>query len=208
MKDVTEIVPKEAWVKLAEKAGDVFVKILYPLTATTEGIGRLIEIKFNKLADEQKIIAAKLIEEVNEKINVIDVEQGEINVIKPSIIYVAFDNIDALTDETMRSLWANLLSKEFTDGDVHPEIAKILSNLTSKDAYLLLEIAKNHSIPLTVHVLKAMATRITLGVFAKRKTYNHTHLENLGLIEDVEKEWLLTTAGKELLHSVSDSEGS
>ncbi len=71
MEDHTNIVksvPKEAWSQLAKTACATFEKLIYPLTATTEGIGRLIELRFAKLQDEQKIIAAKCIEEAYRKV--------------------------------------------------------------------------------------------------------------------------------------------
>ena len=201
---LAKTVSEEAWTQLAKTACETFEKLIYPLTATTEGIGRLIEIRFNALQDEQKIIAAKCFQEVSEKIENSKNRQNAGVVIKPVIVYESLDNTDNQTDETIRSLWANLLANEFIDGNVHPEIAKLLTRITSKDALLLLEISKNDSEPLPIKVLKAMASSYTLGLLNKGKTFNHVHLENLGLIHDLEKNWYLTTAGREFLRCVSD----
>jgi hypothetical protein len=46
---VAKALPKEAWIQLAQTACNTFEKIIYPLTATTEGIGKLIQTKFEKL---------------------------------------------------------------------------------------------------------------------------------------------------------------
>lgn len=197
---LTKNIPKEAWSQLTKTVCDTFEKLIYPLTATTEGIGQLIQIRFESLNNVQKVIATKCIQEAADKIKTIHKDV----VVKPAIIYEALENTDNQTDSTMRTLWANLLAKEFMEGSVHPEIAKLLTKLTSNDALLLLEVAKNDSTPLTIKVLKAIASAYTLGIFKQGKTFNHVHLKNLGLIEDIEKEWYLTTVGRELLKCVSD----
>ena len=203
-KSVVKSVPKEAWAQLARTACKTFEKVIYPLTATTEGIGRLIEIKFNKLEDEEKIIAAKCIQEAQIKVKKSKTIRKPKLVIKPIIVYESLKNTSNQTDETIRTLWANLLANEFIEGDVHPEIAKILSKITSADALLLLDIAKNDEEHLSIRVLKAIAETYSLS--GPDKTYSHVHLENLGLIHSIEKTWYTTVSGKELLRSVSDPE--
>ncbi len=120
-------VSKEAWSQLAKTTCETFEKLIFPLTATTDGVGRLIQNKFNKLSVEQQIIAAKCIQETEEKIKLSNKKQGVI--VKPAVVYEALESTDQQTDETMRSLWSNLLAKEFTEGSVHPEIAKILKKI-------------------------------------------------------------------------------
>lgn len=202
IKDIVKTVPKEAWSQLAKTACDSFEKIIYPITATTEGIGRLIQIRFERLQDEQKIIAAKCLEETKEKVSKSKVYKG--HAIKPVIVYEALDNTDQQTDETIRSLWSNLLAKEISEGNVHPEIAKILSKITSQDALLLLKVSENESVSIPIRVLKALGSTWTLGLLNERRTFNHVHLEKLGLIQEIEKEWYLTTTGKEFMRCVSD----
>lgn len=202
IKDIVKTVPKEAWSQLAKTACDSFEKIIYPITATTEGIGRLIQIRFERLQDEQKIIAAKCLEETKEKVSKSKVNKG--HAIKPVIVYEALDNTDQQTDETIRSLWSNLLAKEISEGNVHPEIAKILSKITSQDALLLLKVSENESVSIPIRVLKALGSTWTLGLLNERMTFNHVHLEKLGLIQEIEKEWYLTITGKEFMRCVSD----
>lgn len=202
---IVKSIPKEAWSHLAKTACVTFEKLIYPLTATTEGIGRLIELRFSKLEDEQKIIAAKCLEEAFKKVQGSAKGLGPDVIVKPSVVYEALENADNQTDETIRTLWANLLANEFIGGGVHPEIAKLLSRLTSSDAVLLLKIAQqDESTPITVKVLRALASSTTLGLFSERKTFNHVHLKNLGLIAQLERDWILTTAGRELMKVVSD----
>lgn len=203
--NIAKSIPKEAWGQLARTACATFEKLIYPLTATTEGIGRLIELRFLKLEDEQKIIAAKCLEEVYKKIQDSPIGPSPDVIVKPSVVYEALENTDNQTDITIRGLWANLLANEFLDGGVHPEIAKLLSRLTSRDAVLLLKIAQqDESTSLTIKVLKALASRTTLGLFNERKTFNHIHLVKLGLVTELERVWILTTTGRELMRVVSD----
>ena len=172
------------------------------MTATTEGIGKLIQTRFEKLNGQQQIIAAKCIQETKEKVQ--KRQQKKHTVIKPLVIYEALDNADQQTDETIRSLWSNLLSKEFAEGSVHPEIAKLLSNVTTQDALLLLEIAEKDAGPIPVMVLKALASKFTLGLLNEKRSFNHVHLEKLGLIQEIELVWCLTTTGREFMRCVRD----
>jgi len=203
--NIVKSIPKEAWGQLAKTACLTFEKLIYPLTATTEGIGRLIELRFSKLEDEQKIIAAKCLEDAHKKILQSGARPKPDLIVKPQVVYEALENTDNQTDSTIRDLWSNLLANEFTDGSVHPEIAKILSKLTSNDAVLLLKIAQqDKTTSLTIKVLKALASRTTLGLFNERKTFTHVHLAKLGLIIELERVWILTTVGRELMRVVSD----
>lgn len=202
LNQIAKAVPKEAWAQLSKTACETFEKIIFPVTATTEGVGRLIQNKFDQLSIEQKIIAAKCLQEADQKVKSKDQKKNV--VIKPLVVYEAIENVDQQTDETIRTLWSNLLANEFTEGRVHPEIAKLLSKLTTEDALLLVEIAKKDEVSAPSLVLKMLASKVTLGLMHEKKTFNHIHLENLGLIQDLENIWCLTTAGRELLSCVSD----
>lgn len=202
LKAIANVVPKEAWAQLAITACITFEKLIYPLTATTEGIGRLIQVRFDSLNDVQKIIAAKCLQETADKMKTNEPVNN--TTIKPAIIYEALENTDQQTDETMRSLWSNLLAIELSEGSVHPEIAKLLGKITSKDALLLLEISESESLSIPIRVLKALAPTWTLGFLNKNRTFNHVHLEHIGLIQEVEKAWYLTTTGREFMRCVSD----
>lgn len=202
IESVAKALPKEAWNQLTKSACSTFEKIIYPLTATTAGIGKLIQTRFEKLNVQQQIIAAKCIQETKEKIE--NIKPKEHVAIKPLVVYEALESTDQQTDETIRSLWSNLLAKEFTEGSVHPEIAKLLSQITSQDAILLLEIAEKDTGPIPVMVLKALASKITLGLTNEKRSFNHVHLKKLGLIQELEFVWCLTTTGREFMRCVSD----
>lgn len=200
LNQMVKSVPKEALSQLAKTTCEIFEKLILPLTATTEGVGRLIQNKFNKLSIEQQIIAAKCIQEAKEK-----TKYNRPNVIvKPTVVYEALDCADQQTDETIRTLWSNLLAKEFAEGSVHPEIAKLLAKITTQDAILLAKITEEDSISVPVKVLKLLASKVTLGLMNEKKTFSHVHLENIGLIQNLEDIWCLTTAGREFMRCVSD----
>jgi len=204
LENMASNIPKEAWGKLVDTACETFVKIVYPLTATTEGIGRLIERRFNNLNDEQKIIASKCMEDASNKIKNSKRNVVEKRPIKPAVIYEALENSENQTDVTIRELWANLLANEFMEGNVHPEIAKILGKITSQDALLLASIAENDPQSFSIKVLKILMSTYSLGIFGDKKTFNHVHLEKLGLIAEIEKCWYLTVVGKEFIRCASD----
>jgi hypothetical protein len=67
LNQIAKSVPKEAWLQMAKTTCETFEKLILPLTATTECVGRLIQNKFNKLSIEQQLIAAKCIQEAEEK---------------------------------------------------------------------------------------------------------------------------------------------
>ena len=203
LNQIAKSVPKESWTQVTKTACETFEKLILPITATTEGVGRLIQDKFEQLSETQKILAAKCLQEAHEK-SYSNIKKQK-TIIKPVVVYEALENTDNQTDETIRSLWSNLLANEFTDGSVHPEIAKLLSRLTTQDALLLVRIAKNDSVSVPALLLKLMASTVTLGLMDEKKTFSHIHLEKIGLIQHFEKKlWCLTTAGKELLKCVSD----
>ncbi len=166
-----------------------------------QGVGRLIQNKFQKLSVEQQIIAAKCIQEAKEKARL--KTKNPNTVVKPAVVYEAFDNTDQQTDETIRTLWSNLLANEFSEGNVHPEIAKLLSKITTQDAILLVKIEEETAGSSPALVIKMLA-KMALGFLNKKKTFNHIHLQNIGLIQHIDNVWSLTVVGREFLRCVSD----
>ena len=139
IKKIVELLPSEGINRIAETLCDTFEKIVSPLTATTAGAGVFIQSKFEALNAHQQGLAAKCLYEAKEKVGA--KTPNKRTVVKPQVVYEALDNTEQMTDESMRSLWSNLLAREFLEGGVHPEIAKLLAKMTSQDALLLLHIA-------------------------------------------------------------------
>lgn len=194
-------IPKEVWCATV----DLINKLLYPVTATTVGVGKLIEHKLLTLNEIQKIIAKKTLEEASEKISNAKISNFNNVVVKPQIIYVVLENVDSQSDDFMRSLWANVTARELTEGSVHPEIARLFSKLTAPDLMVLSELYSQHS-SITKLLLQALASAYTLGISRDPKSFHHVYLAELGLINDVSGKWFVTTKGKELIRCIGEIE--
>jgi hypothetical protein len=151
--DVLKNIPKEVWGTTI----DIINKLIYPITATTVGIGKLIENKFNSLSDVQKIIAEQTLRETAEKIRNSGVKDFDSVVVKPQIIYTVLENTDSQSDDFIRSLWSNLTAREMSEGSIHPEIARTFAKLTAPDLVVLSELySKNSSV--TKLIFQALAS--------------------------------------------------
>ncbi len=60
-------VPPQAWSQIVDSACTTFRQILAPITATTSGVGRLIDAKFDHLVDAQKVLAANTLDSAHKK---------------------------------------------------------------------------------------------------------------------------------------------
>ncbi len=197
--DVLKNIPKEVWGTTI----DIINKLIYPITATTVGIGKLIENKFNSLSDVQKIIAEQTLRETAEKIRNSGVKDFDSVVVKPQIIYTVLENTDSQSDDFIRSLWSNLTAREMSEGSIHPEIARTFAKLTAPDLVVLSELySKNSSV--TKLIFQALASTYTLGITRDPKSFHHVYLSDLGLITDISGKWLVTIKGKELMRCIAE----
>ncbi len=119
--------------------------LLAPVGATLSGGAKLIAARFERLADEERAnlrptlkIALDRIEESGLPIN------PDPN---PKVVTLALEGAAIETRDDLRELWANLLTREFTAGGVHPMIPGILSELTSNDAKMLVRIGDESKTP-------------------------------------------------------------
>jgi len=199
--DFIKKIPKEVW----SSTIDIINKLIYPITATTVGVGKLIEQKFQTLTDVQRIIAEQTLREAAEKIKQSNRSKFENVIVKPQVIYSILDSADSQTDDFVRSLWANVAARELSEGSVHPEIARLFSKLTAPDLVVLSEINSQNS-SLTKLILKAFASTYTLGISRDPKSFHHVYLSELGLIDDISGKWFVTTKGKELIRCISELE--
>ncbi len=194
-------IPKEVWCATV----DIINKLIYPVTATTVGVGKLIEQKFSTLNEIQKVIAKKTLEEASEKISRSKITNFKNVVVKPQVIYIVLENSDSQSDEFIRSLWANVTARELTEGSVHPEIVRLFSKLTAPDLMVLSELHAQGS-SITKLLFKALASAYTLGISRDPKSFHHVYLADLGLIDEVSGKWFITTKGKELIRCISEIE--
>jgi hypothetical protein len=192
-------IPKEVWGALII----VIEKLIYPITATTVGVGKLIEFKFKQLNEIQKIIAEKTLQDAVEKVKNSPQKDFDNVTVKPEVICVTLDNTDSQVDDNMRNLWSNLTARELSEGSIHPEIARLLAKLTKEDLVVLSDIAeKDASLPKLF--ITALASAYTFGVLRNKKSFHHVYLRKLGLIDDVSGKWFLTTFGRELIRSIKE----
>jgi hypothetical protein len=112
----------------------------------------------------------------------------------------------------IQELWANLLAQEMLGGQTHPEVLRILENLCTEDAQLLVEI--NADTPKEKGALIARSFRIALSAHPLNLTFkraensfSHAKLKSFQLITRIETEWLVTTLGQNFLSAVSDPNG-
>lgn len=202
---IAKAIPTKAWEQLVATACETFTQCLAPITATTSGLGRLIEAWFNKLSDAQKILAAETVSRATKKI---EHTGGKTHTNpKASVIVAVLDGSSIETDRTIRELWANLLAQELLSGNVHPEFVRILTRLTSNDAHTLSFIAKEGDRTLSrtkLNVFLKSLARIGFMEFEEGSVFSVEHLANLCLIARVKGLWNLTATGSAFIQAVSD----
>ncbi len=202
-KKLISSIPKEAW----EAAIEVIRQLLYPITATTAGVGKLIEQKLSTLNSVQRIFAEQTLREATEKAKRRVKQDFSRVIVKPQVIYIVLENADGQSDDSMRELWANLTARELTEGSVHPEIARVFGKLTSADLIVLSQHFAEES-STTKFLLKVLASAYSFGLVSDEKSFNHTYLLELGLLKEVAGKWMCTTKGKELIRCLGELEGS
>jgi len=66
--EVIKAMPKKSVNKIIEVTTETFQKLIAPITQTSEGLGRLIKVKFDSLVDIQKVYAVDALTKAKEKI--------------------------------------------------------------------------------------------------------------------------------------------
>lgn len=205
-------IPQKAWVQVVDTACKTFREAIAPFTALTSGTGRLIEAKFDRLVDAEKVLAAEAMAKAQEKIA--QSKKKGAGKAKANIVITAIEATATETDVVIRELWSNLLAQEIVNGNVHPEFPRILSRLSASDAQLLAQVAerqKNKSAQLKIAIKKFSASISIFGIAAElmqpdeEGSFAHEHLASLNLVRRKEGTWGLTLTGKAFIQSVSDS---
>jgi hypothetical protein len=140
-KKVIEVIPANAWEKLAVTATETIEKSLAPITETTSGIGRVIRQTFDGMIDIEKIVFAVALQRVSKRIQdkKATVRDGfHLGPLIATIKATAREN-----DETLRELWTCLLANQLTEDLVHPEFIQILSRMSGQYARKFAEIVNN-----------------------------------------------------------------
>lgn len=210
---LAKAIPQKAWVQLVDTACRTFREVVAPITSLTGGVGRLIEAKFDRLVDAEKVLAAETVSRAREK--VASSGKKPAGRTKPTVFISAFEAAAKEADPVLHELWANLIAQELLNGSVHPEFTKILASLSAEDAHLLAHIAeeqKKKSVSL-LNALRSLSASISvLGIALKLgdlkvsdATYIHEHLQRLGLVKETPEAWRLTLTGEAFIKSVSES---
>jgi len=216
MGKLAKAIPPSSWNKLVTTACKTFTDFVKPITATTIGLGKYIEAKFDRFVDAEKILAAETIRRAQEKVkNSSSEPKGNF---KPVVVIQSISAAGTQTEEAMHDLWSSLLAREILNGEIHPEIPKILERMVSSDAQVLAEVARgsdDQEAKAAVKRIKEISGSISLFGIAtsisqrielveKDYPFTYAHLENLGLIYSTGKKWALTPVGKEFIRCVSD----
>lgn len=201
---LAQAIPDTAWEKLVETACQTFTQIFSPITATTGGLGRLIQAKFDRLIEPQKVLAAEVVSRANEKAKS---RSGKGVPPKAPIVLAVLEASSIETDETLRDLWANLLAREMLSGMVHPEFTRTLSRLSSYDAQVLAEIATRPKPTVNdarASIFKKSLVRIGVLSLIEGTGFSQELLASLNLIHKPEGLWDLTATGRAFIEAVSD----
>lgn len=221
-----EAIPKEAWLESVRMATDTFKTLIRPITATTGGVGRWIDQKFDNKVEVEKILLAHGLLEAMKRI---ERSAGSVNP-KPNLAVLApiIEGVSVANKAETREMWINLLARELSMGEVHPEFVNILNRLSPSDARLLLKFAKDEE-GLTKRARqrraqeRAQAARsredvpegrvptITVTplkrVMGKDFDLSETVLESLNLIETINGP-CLTEIGEKFLEAVGELSGN
>ncbi len=187
-------------------------KLIRPATATTDGIGRWIESKFDSLIEpQQRAAQAVLVDAVKKTAAAQESGSKENGSPKPRVVVEAIEGASLEGDPVLQQLWSNLLAQELRAGDIHPEMVNTLTKLAPADAHALIELAKGDDGFLSALARAISGVSITTFPIALSWpkpsapwSFSHQHLRELGLISDTEGSWRLTKKGEAMLHAVSD----
>jgi len=65
---LAKAIPPKAWNKIVDTACKAFSDLIAPITKTTAGVGRLIEAKFKRMTEVEKVFAADAVQRAKEKV--------------------------------------------------------------------------------------------------------------------------------------------
>lgn len=205
---VAKAIPANSWNRLVKTACETFSQLISPITATTYGLGQLIQAKFDGMVDAQKVLAADAVARAKEKVEN-SAKQPKGNP-KAIILVKAIENASNESDENIREIWANLIANEIISNDVHPEFPRILERLSPNDAAVLAEIGGRTGKDSVKNSVRAIIISLSfMGVhfsdFLEEETdFSREQLENLNLIKKSTGHWELTLVGEEFLKAVTD----
>jgi len=201
-------IPPGTWKRLVDTACSIVESVVAPITETAAGLGKLIEAKFDRLVEIEKVMAAEAVSSAKRKAKASGKKQ---TVPRPQILLQVIEHTASEADSGVRELWSNLLANELLGMSVHPEIGRVLARLSSEDAQLLVAITETKPNKYTRLFAEAMRLALRVAPFgisvsigSDLVTFNHAHLQNLGLIEREDGKWRLSVFGDGFIRAVTD----
>lgn len=205
---LAKAIPAKVWVEVVHTACETFREAIAPFTATTSGLARLIDAKFDRLVGAEKLLAADNFKRASEKAT--KSRKAHTCTPQPKIVVAAMEASADETDALLRDLWSNLLAQELVEGRIHPEFPKILTRLSADDARVLAWVAdkENDKTVLMKQTIKFIlakgAASIGLVEIFANTNENTERLVSCGLIRDQSGTWVLTHTGRAFIRAVSD----
>jgi hypothetical protein len=200
---LAEAIPDQAWSSVVDTACSTFQQVIAPITALTSGTGRLIEAKFDRLVDAEKVIVSQTLLLAAEKSS--RSKRKPEGQPKPSIILKVVEDASSEVDSTLRELWTNLVANELVDNSVHPEFVRILQRLSASDARRLIAIAQGLDPKPTIRIVLETLAFVAGSMDAFTPTsFTDAHLSSMNLIKIDDGKWKLTITGEAFLEAVSD----
>ena len=204
--EVSKSIPEKAWVRLANTACNIFESCVSPLTEVGSGIGRLIRAKFDRMAEIEKVLTARAVQNAEKRLLRAGCKMERIK--DPKTFLSCMDCVSTETDKNLQHLWSNLLAQEMSGAGVHPEIPRILGRLTAVDAVLLIRIEKNSDdVWRLLSRIENKSYRqhklATILLERTQNSLNHGVLEALNLIKNEDGKWSVTEFGRSFVKAVS-----
>jgi hypothetical protein len=116
-------IPATAWQRLVDTACDTFESLIAPVTESAAGVGRLVQAKFDKLVDVEKVLAAEAVATASKKAKATG---RKTQAPRAQILLQVIEHASQEADIGVRELWSNLLAHEMLSNGVHPEIGRVL----------------------------------------------------------------------------------
>ncbi|WP_221249861.1 Abi-alpha family protein [Desulfuromonas versatilis] len=208
---LAKAIPQKAWVQIVDTACTTFKDCISPITSTASGLGRLIDAKFERLVESEKIIVSQHFKKANEKVK--NTKKTVENKPKINILINVIECSSYETDEIIKELWANLIAQEIIGGSVHPDFINILKRMDAKDAKRLAKIAEESSdksikeqATLFIKSIKLAVAGIEFSIPDEPTDFTAEHLSNLNLIQKTSGKWVLTNTGRAFIEAASDPE--
>jgi hypothetical protein len=211
-----EAIPDEAWMTLVETATNTFKKLVHPITSVTGGLGRLLEQKFKNMVDMEKVLFADALKKARQKL------AADSRSVSPqqnlATLCPLIEGVSQATEELTREMWVNLLARDLSSDEIHPEFIHVLKRLSPADARLLAEVAKtSDNVQSRIRMARLLqsardgAARSTAPLVLshmmrgpKSFNLNETVLESLNLIRTEGRSRYLSEFGKSFLKAVGE----